>query len=140
MKRGVLHPALLAAAVFTIVVVAGLGLTGAQAASLESASTVVIHGSASAGPESSNSPLVLRGTPAPESAPPAAYSCAPGYVPDPSLGCVSAGYATAPYDIGYWPFSWFDRVAAGAPRHRFRHGFARADHLRIGHAGGFGRR
>jgi hypothetical protein len=81
---------------------------------------------------------VLRGTPlaAPFST---GYVCPPGYLYEPSYGCVVPGYGYEPDDYGYWPYYGFDGFYSGVGRHRFRAGFAHRV-IRFGHrgVGGFG--
>jgi hypothetical protein len=86
MKVGRVYRALLLAAA---TLASGLAL--AQPDTEPAAPPVIIRGSSSAeaatGSGSSGSRLVLRGTPPPVLAPAPVYTCPPGYLPDPSLGC-----------------------------------------------------
>src|SRR5215467_5475952 len=99
----------------------------ALAAVPSSSSTVVIRGAneMTAPPSSDDdAPTVLRGSRPSPILPPAAYACPAGYLYDPSTGCVAPGYASAPYDNGYWPYQGFDGFDFGNRRHGFPHRFA----------------
>ena len=129
------------ALLLAITVVVGPQFAMAQPETEPGAPPLIIRGSSSAlepaGPGSGGSGLVLRGTQPPVQPPAPIYACAPGYLPDPSLGCVIPGLAYAPSDLDYWPSDWpyeFSRVR--------RHRFARARPPgRIGqHVARFGRR
>jgi hypothetical protein len=107
-----------------IAAVAGPEVAAAQPDTEAGAPPVIIRGSSSA--ESGD--VVLRGTPPPVPLPPPIYTCAPGYLPDPRLGCTVPGVAYPPNDLGYWPFPWFYDFSLNARPHRFRRGFTRFAH------------
>ena len=122
------------------------GLAAAQPDTEPGMLPLIIRGSSSA-PEASvsesvGSGVVLRGTPPPVAPPAPIYACAPGYLPDPSLGCVVSGVAYAPNDLDYWPYVWpYDayvprrRFGPASTSRRFGHRVAR-----LGRAERFGRR
>jgi hypothetical protein len=129
----------------------GSALAAVQPPSVASSPATVIRGSnATAAQPSSGSdpaPVVLRGTPLAAPQPFSGYLCPPGYLYEPSYGCVVPGYSYEPDDYGYepddygyWPYYGFDGFYSGGRRHRFRAGFAHRG-IRFGHrgAGGFGR-
>ena len=136
------------------VVIAALAWGGSVLAAAQpspttsSASTAVIRGSnettAQPAPADDPPPVVLRGSRLPPAQPPADYGCPAGYLYDPSSGCVVPGYASEPYDYGYWPDWWYDGFGFERRQHRFPHGFAaragRRPVVRLGHpaVGGFG--
>lgn len=130
---GIRRVLLLAIAVFV-----GPGLAAAQPDMEPGTPPLIIRGSSSAPdapvPESGGSGVVLRGTP-PAVAPPAPiFACAPGYLPDPNLGCLPPGTGYAPSDLDYWPYPWFDDPFTGGRRHRFPRHFARRGFLpRVAH-------
>src|SRR5947209_8000060 len=92
-----------------IAAVVGPELAAAQPDTEPGASPVIVRGSSSAQKalttaESGGMGVVLRGTPPSVPLPPPIYTCVPGYVPDPSLGCVVPGVVYGPNDLGYWPY------------------------------------
>ena len=121
-----------------IALVVGPQLAAAQPDTEPGAPPAVIRGSSPAPDatvsESGGSGVVLRGTPPPFAPPAPIFICAPGYLPDPSLGCVVPGVAYAPNDLDYWPYPWFDDFFSGSRRHRLRRNFARRSFLpRVAH-------
>jgi hypothetical protein len=141
---------------------AGAALAAAQPASPGSGQTaVVIRGSSESvvqpSPDSDAAPVVLRGSPL-TAVPPtvAGYACPSGSDHAPGYGCVTSGYAYAPYDDDYWPYYGFDGVSSRGRDQGFGNGFAhgtgREFAPRFGHpltngfghglvqSGGFGRR
>ena len=119
-------------ALWLAALVLGAEVAAAQPLTEAGAPPVVIRGSSSAaeapGSGSSGPGLVLRGTPPPVPPPAPIYTCAPGYVPDPSLGCVPPGAAYAPNDFDYWPYDGSYDFPQVRRHHRARRGFARAAH------------
>jgi hypothetical protein len=125
--------ALLRGSSIGVAVVAWAGFTTAAvppSSAKTSPNTVVIRGSSemTALPSSENDPppVVLRGS-RPSAAEPLAvpYGCPPGYLYDPSSGCIVPGYANEPYDYDDWPYWGFDGFYSGGRRHRFAFGFTR---------------
>jgi hypothetical protein len=134
---------------------AGVALAAVQPSSASSGPmTVVIRGSSdTAAKPSSDSdppPVVLRGSPPTPAQPPVAgYACPDGYDYAPGYGCITPGYAYAPYDYDYWaydhwPYYGFDGFSSAGRRHAFRHhlvsGVGRRFAPRFGHpfTSGFG--
>jgi hypothetical protein len=141
---------------------AGVALSAEQPSSVGSGPmTVVIRGSSESASlpssESGASPVVLRGSPPAAAQPPVAgYTCPDGYDYASGYGCVTSGYADAPYDYDYWPYYGFDGFSSRGQHHGFRHGFVHGagrafappfGHSltngfghRLAHSGGFGHR
>jgi hypothetical protein len=115
--------------------IAATGLADAALAAVQPSSvgsgptTAVIRGSSETVVQPSSvsdaAPVVLRGSP-PAAAPPpvAEYACASGSDYAPGYGCVTSGYAYAPYDDDYWPYYGFDGVSSRGRDQGFRNGFA----------------
>jgi hypothetical protein len=111
--------------VLLLAIAVGLAPQGAAAQpdTEAGARPVIIRGSSSAAEvpttaEIGGMGVVLRGTPPPVSLPPPIYTCAPGYLPDPSLGCAVPAVAYPPNDLDYWSYLW--PYEAYAPQQRFR--------------------